>query len=874
LTDASRDLIGNGRGQVTQADLDAFEDALDDAKDFAATSADVLLASVNNDVGDAQNAIGDALDALQAAKDALSFNNLDTSALADAVATAAAIIDSASTTIGAVANLIDTAGADPNPHPDLQAAIDDAVASKAAAEAALDALNEAREDGIDVITDPAATPADVSAAIAAIQDALDDVDTAAAALEAAKDALAAEIAANAGEAKKADPVLTGAAVTIYSDAPIPAFADFIEASVPGGFSWKAGAPAATGPYTVVFTPADRNNYKVKEVTIDVVILDKTALDAEIASADAFRTWLSSQGSSIIGNGRGQITQAKLDAFMDALDDAEDISTTPAAALLVANSGSAAAAQAAIGAATSALQTARAAMGFNSLDTDVLSDALTTASAIINDANTSIAAIEAMIDAAEATTPRTDELDDAIDALKAALSDVEDLLDDLKDKVATGNQAMIGASATQADVDAAAAAIAAAIDDLKDGFDDIADELADFDTEANGFTKGTPTVNYSGGTVWIYEGDSLPPLAAPGSDASVAGVYKWHDDAMPAAGPQKVVFVPDRTAYYNEVEFVVTVDSIDKSYLEEEIVYANNIVRWSAGKTGTGEGQIPPALITALRNAINDALDVLSKPARNVTQSEVQAAYESVRDAANAVKVTAPDGPSRQQGGQGGTVVTNATIKVTFNAKGGTFKVGGKSVKTNTITLKPGTALGKLPKPTRENYRFAGWFHTTASAKDKKASAGTKITDKVTLVAKWYRLAYVKSKGKVLKMTLGKSKKIATAKKGKKVLILGKSGKYYKIKIGKKTGYILKSKLVLQSTKYAKKKVWMLKKAKAGSKKVVKVKKNGKLTIVGATGKYYKVKYKGKSKGKTKTFTGYILKKNIKNKKSAAKKKAA
>jgi uncharacterized repeat protein (TIGR02543 family) len=195
--------------------------------------------------------------------------------------------------------------------------------------------------------------------------------------------------------------------------------------------------------------------------------------------------------------------------------------------------------------------------------------------------------------------------------------------------------------------------------------------------------------------------------------------------------------------------------------------------------------------------------------------------------------------------------------VTFNAKGGTFLVNGKAVAVNTITVQQGASIGSLPKPTRENYKFAGWYYVEQKT-NKKVSSGVTVNGEVTLLADWQRIAYVKSKTKAITQTLPKQK-TKSLKKGKKIYIINKAGKYYKIQLGQKTGFVLKKDVTLQSTKAVKKTAWLMKKASSDSKKLVKVVKGGKLTVIGVSGKYYQVKYKSGNK----TFKGFILKKYTK-----------
>ena len=104
-------------------------------------------------------------------------------------------------------------------------------------------------------------------------------------------------------------------------------------------------------------------------------------------------------------------------------------------------------------------------------------------------------------------------------------------------------------------------------------------------------------------------------------------------------------------------------------------------------------------------------------------------------------------------------------KVTFNVNGGKVTKKSKTVVT-------GTTYGTLPKPTRKNYTFEGWY--TAKKGGKKIVAGTQVnlTKNQTLYARWslrtYTVKFNANKGtsgkmKNLKLTYGKAKKLITNK---------------------------------------------------------------------------------------------------------------
>lgn len=67
--------------------------------------------------------------------------------------------------------------------------------------------------------------------------------------------------------------------------------------------------------------------------------------------------------------------------------------------------------------------------------------------------------------------------------------------------------------------------------------------------------------------------------------------------------------------------------------------------------------------------------------------------------------------------------------VTLNANGG-------SVSTSTITVTYDSTYGTLPKPSRSNYDFLGWYTATSGGTQVKSSTVVKITANQTLYAHW------------------------------------------------------------------------------------------------------------------------------------------
>ena len=118
-------------------------------------------------------------------------------------------------------------------------------------------------------------------------------------------------------------------------------------------------------------------------------------------------------------------------------------------------------------------------------------------------------------------------------------------------------------------------------------------------------------------------------------------------------------------------------------------------------------------------------------------------------------------------------------------------------------------------------------------------------------------AVVLVKTPLYKAATGKAK-IVTLKKGKTVTVTAENGGRYKVKYGKRTGYVIKGKLKLipndtdirDRGAKTNAKTYLYANVYSG-KRLATLKKNAKLTVTAQNGKYYKVKY-----GKR---VGYVLK---------------
>ncbi|MDR1766909.1 MAG: InlB B-repeat-containing protein [Propionibacteriaceae bacterium] len=126
-------------------------------------------------------------------------------------------------------------------------------------------------------------------------------------------------------------------------------------------------------------------------------------------------------------------------------------------------------------------------------------------------------------------------------------------------------------------------------------------------------------------------------------------------------------------------------------------------------------------------------------------------------------------------------------KVAFNVNGG--QALAKSAK----TVKAGAKLGSLPTPKRVHHTFLGWY--TKPTGGVKATSATKAkAGKTTLYAHWHKqrklakivnasMVNVRSKASMASVV------VTTAKGAKAYSILAKSGSWYKVKVGGRTGYV-------------------------------------------------------------------------------------
>jgi uncharacterized repeat protein (TIGR02543 family) len=77
-----------------------------------------------------------------------------------------------------------------------------------------------------------------------------------------------------------------------------------------------------------------------------------------------------------------------------------------------------------------------------------------------------------------------------------------------------------------------------------------------------------------------------------------------------------------------------------------------------------------------------------------------------------------------------------SIKVRFKANGG--KVKKKSKRVTYVTTYGKKTYGKLPKPTRKGYYFAGWYTKKKGGKYISAYSDVRTKKDITLYAHWVR----------------------------------------------------------------------------------------------------------------------------------------
>ena len=128
-------------------------------------------------------------------------------------------------------------------------------------------------------------------------------------------------------------------------------------------------------------------------------------------------------------------------------------------------------------------------------------------------------------------------------------------------------------------------------------------------------------------------------------------------------------------------------------------------------------------------------------------------------------------------------------KIMMYANGGKF-TNGKITKV--LSIGKGKKVGKLAVPTRNGYKFLGWF--------TKKTGGVKVTSKLVIKKNTSLYAHWAHKGTVNTMTGNlhlRSKASITSSilskypKGTKVLVLSKKGGWYKVQVGKKSGWMYK-----------------------------------------------------------------------------------
>jgi uncharacterized protein YgiM (DUF1202 family) len=165
---------------------------------------------------------------------------------------------------------------------------------------------------------------------------------------------------------------------------------------------------------------------------------------------------------------------------------------------------------------------------------------------------------------------------------------------------------------------------------------------------------------------------------------------------------------------------------------------------------------------------------------------------------------------------------------------------------------------------------------------KKHTIGHKVRIKDVPEGSYYFRANVANDVNIAKVTVAKTnsatakkstairakakntaKKIATFGKGATITVTGTAGAWYEVNYKGKTGYVAKTATknyktgtsvtttVLNAAAKAKKSAVVSAKAKKSASKVATLKKGTKVSIIGSTGDWYKIKYKGK--------TRYILK---------------
>ena len=134
-----------------------------------------------------------------------------------------------------------------------------------------------------------------------------------------------------------------------------------------------------------------------------------------------------------------------------------------------------------------------------------------------------------------------------------------------------------------------------------------------------------------------------------------------------------------------------------------------------------------------------------------------------------------------------TLYAHWGLYVKLRANGGKF-AAGKAVKTLDVTKRK--KIVKLPVPKRKNCVFLGWY--TKKTGGKEVKAGFPVKKNTTLYAHWGTIGVVNTRILPLRLRKGAwDVVVATYPKGTKVIILGSSGDWYKVRVGDRTGYMHK-----------------------------------------------------------------------------------
>jgi hypothetical protein len=875
-------LTGAVKGQISSAAIDALELALNGgvnedgdtvvgAKEIAGKAA-----NVNNQVD-----INAAYAKLKAAIDAMTPIEVDHAALFNAVEAAQKFSKVTAVTLSAIDAKVryvqETIGNYPS------YVRDEILATIGAITAAAFDVAEAKE-AVDVFCSTTfpfillnASQENLDNCLTLIEGAMADLAEALAILEefeAALDELTGD------EYPKKDVTVTTPVYYIYEGDTVPGNLDKDDSviihdseddsvEVAGYLKWQSESgdefhPRAEGWHVYQFIPPEANldYYKISDDWyVQIIEVDKSGLETKIAYADSLLDWISS--SALEGDGKGQIPSTSVGALETAIAAAIKVTETKASA-------------------SSAGDIAEALEALNAAIADVipadpklqpLVEAITDAYAGISGANATVAAISGTIERAlsEGYPEDTQALKDA----QKARDTVNTSMAALKAAIEKGEGVLATDNPTSGAITNAKEAIAKATAELAEAIVEFEGAIVALESLL-GEAKITPRAS-TNEVIWIY--DNATALAAPpqvtalDDGKKVSGASIWKEGDIPKTSVSKAaVFTPKENLRYKygTATFEVLVNVVSRLALDSAIADARYILDLIKAGGWVEKGTVSQASFDALNKAFTDATAVSAKDASAGAGAEINGALTVLNsalgvvaeDLSEVVTITLPSNAAGTEIQRSNVPVTtvNSKLSVTFNAKGGVFTVDGRKVGVNSIEVEPGQKLGDLPKPTRENFRFAGWFYAGQKGATKVAP-GVTITSQLTLQASWDRIAYVKkAKTKIITKALPKQK-VKNLKKGKKVYVIGKSGKYYNVQYGKTKGWVLKKGLVLQSTKYAKKTTWVKKKASAKAKKLAKVGKNGKFTVIGVNGKYYQVKF---VKG-GKTLKGFVLKKDLKKK---------